>query len=76
LAIVGRLDRGADLGSVLSALARRPRQQGYQALTGAETLYRTHVLLKEGDPAEQLGACRVAGGDGGETLVRPHGSQI
>lgn len=45
LTIVGRLDRGADLGPVLSALARRPRQEGYQALCGAATLYDTRLTL-------------------------------
>ncbi len=51
LAVVGRIDRGADLGPVLAALKRRPRQQGYQALTGAASLYTTRAQLGVGDRA-------------------------
>jgi hypothetical protein len=50
LTIVGRLDRGAPLAPVLAALRRRSQQEGPAALRGAETLYRTRLLLNLGDP--------------------------
>ena len=52
LTLVGRLDRGAGLGPVLEYLARRPREEGYRALVGAERVYRTRLELGVDDPLE------------------------
>lgn len=60
LAIVGRLDRGSDLGPVLAALAERPPQQGYQALLGATTLYQTRLAFDSDDPTSRAHAAKLA----------------